>query len=45
MGNFGVINALQNPFTENNYHIEGQKQSENTNSNLEYFVQERGYES
>ena len=43
MGNFGVINALQNPFTENNYHIEGQKQSENTNSNLEYFVQERGY--
>ena len=25
MGNFGVINALQNPFTENNYHIEGQK--------------------
>ena len=44
MGNFGVINALQNPFTENNYHIEGQKQSENTNSNLEYFVQERGYD-
>ena len=43
MGNFGVINALQNPFTENNYHIEGQKHSENTNSNLEYFVQERGY--
>ena len=25
MGNFGVINALQNPFTENNYHIEGEK--------------------
>jgi len=44
MGNFGVINALQNPFTENNYHIEGQKYSENTNSNLEYFVQERGYD-
>jgi len=44
MGNFGVINALQNPFTENNYHIEGQKHSENTNSNLEYFVQERGYD-
>ena len=43
MGNFGIINALQNPFTENNYHIEGQKHSENTNSNLEYFVQERGY--
>ncbi|MDC0168206.1 hypothetical protein OAI77_01025 [Candidatus Nitrosopelagicus sp.] len=43
MGNFGVINALQNPFTENNYHIEGQKHSENTNSNLEYFIQERGY--
>ena len=43
MGNFGIINALQNPFTENNYHIEGQKYSENTNSNLEYFVQERGY--
>ena len=43
MGNFGVINALQNPFTENNYHIESQKHSENTNSNLEYFVQERGY--
>ena len=44
MGNFGVINALQNPFTENNYHIEGQKHSENANSNLEYFVQERGYD-
>jgi len=44
VGNFGVINALQNPFTENNYHIEGQKHSENTNSNLEYFIQERGYE-
>ena len=44
MGNFGVINALQKPFTENNYHIDGQKQSENTNSNLEYFVQERGYD-
>ena len=44
MGNFGVINALQNPFTENNYHIEGEKYSENTNSNLEYFVQERGYD-
>ena len=44
MGNFGVINALQNPFTENNYHIEGEKYSENTNSNLEYFVQERGYQ-
>ncbi len=43
MGNFGVINALQNPFTENNYHIQSQKHSENTNSNLEYFVQERGY--
>ena len=43
MGNFGIINALQNPFTENNYHIDGQKHSENTNSNLEYFVQERGY--
>jgi len=44
MGNFGVINALQNPFTDNNYHIEGQKHSENMNSNLEYFVQERGYD-
>ena len=44
MGNFGVINALQNPFTENNYHIESQKQTENKNSNLEYFVQERGYD-
>ena len=44
MGNFGVINALQNPFTENNYHFEGQKHTENTNSNLEYFVQERGFD-
>ncbi len=44
MGNFGVINALQNPFTENNYHIESGKYSENKNSNLEYFVQERGYD-
>ena len=44
MGNYGVINALQNPFTENNYHIDSQKHSENTKSNLEYFVQERGYD-
>ena len=44
MGNFGIINALQNPFTENNYHIESGKYSENKNSNLEYFVQERGYD-
>ena len=44
MGNFGVINALQNPFTENNYHLENGKYSENKNSNLEYFVQERGYD-
>jgi len=44
MGNFGVINALHNPFTENNYHIEGGKYSENKNSNLEYFVHERGYD-
>jgi len=44
MGNFGVIDALQNPLTENNYHLEGGKHSQNTNSNLEYFVQERGYD-
>jgi len=44
MGNFGVANALQNPFTENNYHIDGTKYSENTRSNLEYFVKERGYD-
>ena len=44
MGNFGVVNALQNPLTENNYHIDGTKYSENTHSNLDYFVQERGYD-
>ena len=44
MGNFGVVNALQNPLTKNNYHIDGTKNSENTRSNLEYFVQERGYD-
>ena len=44
MGNFGVINALQNPLTENNYHIDGTKYSKNIKSNLEYFVQERGYD-
>ncbi|MEC7711303.1 MAG: hypothetical protein VX587_03220 [Thermoproteota archaeon] len=44
MGNFGVINALQNPLTNNNYHIDGKKSSENVKSNLEYFVQERGYD-
>ena len=44
MGNFGVINALQNPLTENNYHIDGTKYSKNVKSNLEYFVQERGYD-
>ena len=35
MGNIGIINALQNPFTENNYHIDAQKHSDNTNSNLD----------
>ena len=44
MGNFGVVNALQNPLSENNYLIDGQKHSENINSNLEYFVHERGYD-
>ena len=44
MGNFGVVNALQNPLTKNNYHIDGTKYSENTRSNLQYFVQERGYD-
>mgnify|MGYP001386958995 CR=1 FL=1 len=44
MGNFGVVNALQNPLTENNYHIDGKKHAENVNSNLEYFVHERGYD-
>ena len=44
MGNFGIVNALQNPFTENNYHISGEKHTENTHSNLKYFVQERGYD-
>ena len=43
MGNFGVVNALQNPLSENNYHIDGKKHAENVNSNLEYFVHERGY--
>ena len=44
MGNFGVVNALHNPLTENNYHIDGTKFSENINSNLDYYVQERGYD-
>ncbi len=44
MGNFGVVNALQNPLTENNYHIDGSKYAQNMRSNLEYFVQERGYD-
>ncbi len=44
MGNFGVVNALQNPLTENNYLFDGTKHSENINSNLGYFVQERGYD-
>ena len=44
MGNFGVINALHNPLTENNYHIDGTKYSENIKSNLDYYVQERGYD-
>ena len=44
MGNFGVVNALHNPLTENNYHIDGTKYSENINSNLDYYVQERGYD-
>jgi len=44
MGNFGVVNALQNPLSENNYHIDGKKHSENVNSNLEYFVHERGFD-
>ena len=44
MGNFGVVNALHNPLTENNYHIDGTKYSKNINSNLDYYVQERGYD-
>ena len=44
MGNFGVVNALHNPLTENNYHIDGTKYSKNIKSNLDYFVQERGYD-
>ncbi len=44
MGNFGVVNALHNPLTENNYHMDGAKYSENIKSNLDYFVQERGYD-
>ena len=44
MGNFGVVNALHNPLTENNYHIDGSKYSENIKSNLDYYVQERGYD-
>ena len=43
MGNFGVVNALHNPLTENNYHIDGSKYSENIKSNLDYYVKERGY--
>tara|TARA_B100000029_G_scaffold85441_1_gene75925 strand:+ start:41 stop:1483 length:1443 start_codon:yes stop_codon:yes gene_type:complete len=44
MGNFGVINALHNPLTENSYHMDGIKYSENIKSNLDYYVQERGYD-
>ena len=44
MGNFGVVNALHNPLTTNNYHIDGTKYSENIKSNLNYYVQERGYD-
>ena len=44
MGNFGVVNALHNPLTENNYYIDGTKYSENIKSNLDYYVQERGYD-
>ena len=44
MGNFGVVNALHNPLTENNYLFNGKKYSENIKSNLDYFVQERGYD-
>ena len=44
MGNFGVVNALHNPLTENNYHVDGTKYSENIKSNLDYYVQERGYD-
>ncbi len=44
MGNFGVVNALSNPLTENNYLLNGNKHSENINSNLDYYVQERGYD-
>tara|TARA_Y100000996_G_scaffold414670_1_gene406246 strand:+ start:2976 stop:4358 length:1383 start_codon:yes stop_codon:yes gene_type:complete len=44
MGNFGVVNALHNPLTTNNYHIDGTTHSENIKSNLGYYVQERGYD-
>ncbi len=44
MGNFGVVNALHNPLTENNYLFDGSRYSENIKSNLDYFVQERGFD-
>ena len=41
MGNFGVVNALHDPLTENNYHMDGIKYSENINnlyeSNIKLF--------
>ena len=44
MGNFGVVNALQNPLSKNNYLIDGQNYSQNVKSNLDYFVFERGFD-
>ena len=41
---YGLADALLNPNTDNTYFSKGTKSSENINSNLNYYILERGYD-
>jgi|TARA_B100001540_G_C15810681_1_gene644354 predicted nucleic acid-binding protein len=41
---YGLANAMFDPLTKNTFFANGGKYSENTNSNFEYYVLERGYD-
>ena len=41
---YGLANAMFDPQTKNTFFVNGGKHSENTNSNFEYYVLERGYD-
>jgi|TARA_B100001540_G_scaffold314739_2_gene340348 hypothetical protein len=41
---YGLADALLNPNTDNSYFTKGTQSSENINSNLDYYILERGYD-